>query len=78
MNDMFKSQDELKKAGGFLMKGSIVSPEKEEVIKALVYENVNLITNLQTHYFEQITGAVMRSIQAGLGVGHIEEELNRY
>lgn len=78
MNDMFKSQDELKKAGGFLMKGSIVSPEKEEVIKALVYENVNLITNLQTHYFEQITGAVMRSIQAGLGVGHIEEELNKY
>lgn len=78
MNDMFKSQDELKKAGGFLMKGSIVSPEKEEAIKALVYENVNLITNLQTHYFEQITGAVMRSIQAGLGVGHIEEELNKY
>lgn len=71
MNDMFKTQDEIKKAGGFLMKGSAVSPEKEEVIKALIYENTSLITNIQTHYFEQITGAVMRSITSGLGVGHI-------
>lgn len=78
MNDMFKTQDEIKKAGGFLMKGSVVSPEKEEVIKALIYENTSLITNIQTHYFEQITGAVMRSITSGLGVGHIEDELNKY
>ena len=53
MNDMLKSQDEVKKAGGFLMKGSLITPEKEEVIKALVYENTSLITNIQTHYFEQ-------------------------
>lgn len=66
------------KPEGFVLKGSIVTPEKEEVIKALVYENVSLITNLQTHYFEQITGAVMRSIENGLGVGHIEDELSKY
>jgi uncharacterized protein with gpF-like domain len=78
MNDMLKSQDKVKKAGGFLMKGSVITPEKEEVIKALVYENTSLITNIQTHYFEQITGVVMRSIENGLGVGHIEEELNKY
>ncbi len=78
MNDMFKTKEQAQQAGGFLLKGSLVSPEKEEVIKALVYENVSLITNLQTHYFEQITGAVMRSITSGLGVGHIEEELNKY
>lgn len=78
MNDMFKGQEEAKKAGNFLMKGSIVSPEKEEVMKALIYENTSLITNIQTHYFEQITGAVMRSITSGLGVTHIEDELNKY
>ena len=78
MNNMFKGEEEVKKAGGFLMKGSIITPEKEEVIKALTYENVSLITNIQTHYFEQITGAVMRSISSGLGVTHIEEELSKY
>lgn len=78
MNEMFKSKDELKQAGGFLMKGSAISPEKEEVMKALIYENSSLITNIQTHYFEQITGAIMRSITSGYGVGHIEEELNKY
>ena len=78
MNEMFKSKEELKQAGGFLMKGSLISPEKEEVMKALIYENSSLITNIQTHYFEQITGAVMRSITSGLGVTHIEEELRKY
>ena len=78
MNEMFKSKEELRQAGGFLMKGSAISPEKEEVMKALIYENSSLITNIQTHYFEQITGAVMRSITSGLGVTHIEKELQKY
>lgn len=78
MNEMFKKQEDVKKAGGFLLKGSAITPEKEEVMKALVYENVSLITNIQTHYFEQITGAVMRSIESGLGVSHIEDELLKY
>lgn len=78
MNDMFKGQEEVQKADGFLLKGSIISPEKEEVMKALIYENTSLITNIQTHYFEQITGAVMRSITSGLGVTHIEDELMKY
>ena len=78
INEMLKTKEDVKKAGGYLLKGSIITPEKEEVMKALIYENVNLITNLQTHYFEQITGAVMRSIQAGKGVSVIEDELNKY
>lgn len=78
MNEMFKDKEEVKKAGGFLLKGSLITPEKEEVMKALIYENTSLITNIQTHYFEQITGAVMRSITSGLGVTHIEDELNKY
>lgn len=78
INEMVKSKDELKEAGGFLLKGSAISPEKEEVIKALIYENTSLITNIQTHYFEQITGAVMRSITSGAGVTSIEKELAKY
>lgn len=78
MNEMLKGEEEIKKAGGFLLKGSIITPEKEEVMKALIYDNTTLITNLQTHYFEQITGAVMRSIQAGKGVSSVEEELLKY
>lgn len=62
----------------FMLKGSAISPEKAEVIKSLVYENVSLITNIQEEYLNQITGAVMRSIQNGLSTSHIEEELLKY
>ena len=77
MADMF-NMEKVKEAGGFVMSGSIVSPEKEEVIKALVYENVSLIKSVQDRYFEQITGAVMRSIENGEGVTYIEKELMKY
>lgn len=66
------------KPEGFVMKGSLITPEKEEVMKALIYENTSLINNIQSRYFEQITGAVMRSIQSGLGVTHISDELSKY
>lgn len=63
---------------GFSMSGSIVSSEKEEVIKALVFENVSLIKSIQDRYFEQITGAVMRSIENGDGVTTLTEEIMKY
>lgn len=78
MNEMFKSQDEIKQQGGFLLKGSMISPEKEEVIKALIYDNVNYIQSIEERYFTDITGTVMRSIQDGLGVTHVREELQKY
>lgn len=62
----------------FTMSGSIISPEKEEAIKALLFDNVSYITSIQSEYFKQITGAVSRSIQAGLGITHIEKELMKY
>lgn len=78
INNMFKDNEEAKKANGFLLKGSLVSPDKEEVIKALIYENTSLITDTQSKYFGQITGAIMRSIAAGQGITHIEDELRKY
>ena len=77
MADLFNTE-KVKQAGGFVMSGSIVSPEKEEVMKALVYENVSLIKSIEDRYFEQITGAVMRSIENGEGVTFIEEQLMKY
>lgn len=62
----------------FTMSGSIISPEKEEAVKALLFDNVSYITSIQSEYFKQITGAVSRSIQAGLGITHIEKELMKY
>ena len=62
----------------FTMAGSIVSPEKEEVIKALVFENVSLIKSINDRYFEQITGAVMRSIENGDGLTSLTEEIMKY
>ena len=70
--------EEKVKETGFTMAGSIVSPEKEEVIKALVFENVSLIKSVQDRYFEQITGAVMRSIENGEGVTSLTEEIMKY
>lgn len=66
------------KETGFTMAGSIVSPEKEEVVKALVFENVSLIKSIQDRYFEQITGAVMRSIENGDGLTSLTEEIMKY
>lgn len=70
--------EEKVKETGFTMAGSIVSPEKEEVVKALVFENVSLIKSIQDRYFEQITGAVMRNIENGGGVTELTEELMKY
>lgn len=76
MQNLFN--EEKVKQTGFSMAGSIVSPEKEEVIKALVFENVSLIKSIQDRYFEQITGAVMRSIENGEGVTTLTEEIMKY
>lgn len=78
MKEMFKDKTELKKQGGYLLKGSIITPEKEEVIKAIIYDNVNYIKSINSRYFDRITGAVMRSIENGLGVTHIQDELLKY
>ena len=77
MRSLF-DKDKVKQAGGFVLKGAAITPEKEEVMKALIYDNVSLITNIQERYFEQITGVVMRSITSGKGVTFIEEELLKY
>lgn len=66
------------KASGFALSGSAISPEKSEVIKALLFENVSLIKSIPNEYFKQITGAVARSIENGDGVKWLAHELKTY
>lgn len=66
------------KAKDFSLKGSAISPEKEEIMKALTFENVSLIKSIPNEYFKQITGAVSRSIQNGDGVKWLSQELIKY
>lgn len=63
------------KAKGFSLVGSAITPEKSEVIKALMFENVSLIKSIPDEYFKQITGAVARSIESGYGVKGLSNEL---
>ena len=63
------------KANGFLLKGSAITPEKSEIMKALMFENVSLIKSIPDEYFKQITGAVARSIEGGMGVKGLKDTL---
>ena len=66
------------KAKGFALSGSAISPEKSEVIKALLFENVSLIKSIPNEYFKQITGSVARSIESGEGVKWLARQLSEY
>ncbi len=66
------------KAKDFALKGSAISPEKSEIMKALMFENVSLIKSIPDEYFKQITGAVARSIENGYGVKWLSSELLKY
>lgn len=62
-------------AKGFTLVGSAISPEKSEIMKALMFDNVTLIKSIPDEYFKQITGAVARSIENGYGVKGLSKEL---
>lgn len=67
-----------KNAADFVLKGSAISPEKAEVIKAVLFENVSLIRSISDEYFKQITGSVARSIENGEGIKQLQKELLNY
>lgn len=65
-------------ASQFTLSGSAISPEKSEIMKALLFENVSLIKSIPDEYFKQITGAVARSIENGEGIRWLAKELHSY
>ncbi len=66
------------KTTGFALKGSAISAEKSEIMKALMFENVSLIKSIPNEYFKQITGAVARSIENGMGLKELSKEILSY
>ena len=58
--------------------GSVISRDMEQVIKASILENVSLIRSIESKYFEQITGCVTRSMQAGGSIKQLKQEILHY
>ena len=65
-------------AKDFLLKGAAITPEKSEIMKALIFENVSLIRSIHNEYFKQITGSVARSIENADGIKQLIKDLNSY
>ena len=48
---------------------------QNDVVQALIEENVSLIKSIPEHYFTEVTGLVMRSASRGRDVKFLEDEL---
>lgn len=60
------------------IKGSPITKEMSQTIKASIAENVQLIKNIQQEYFNRVSGAVYRSIQNGESLSWLKKELMKY
>lgn len=58
--------------------GSVIPRDLEQIIKASIMENVSLIKSIESKYFEQITGSVARSMQAGGSIKQLRQEILHY
>ena len=62
----------------FTIKVDYINDNMKEKVKAMIYDNVNLIKSIHSRYFEEIQGAVMRSINEGQGLDWLSEQLTKY
>ena len=58
--------------------GSVIPRDLEQVIKASIMENVSYIKNIPEKYFEQVTGCVARSMQAGGSIKQLRQEILQF
>lgn len=65
-------------AAGLTLKGDVYGAEISEIMTATVAENVSLIRSIPERYFDQIQGAVMRSITTGGGLSELVPFINQY
>ena len=64
--------------GQVSLRTSVISENLKEVSKALITENVNLITSIPEKYLSEVSGAVMRSITSGEGIKDLIPAINKY
>lgn len=65
-------------SGGLSLKTGVVTAGQEEVVTALVAENVSLIKSIPQQYFKDVTGSVMRSITTGQGISDLIPDIQKY
>lgn len=65
-------------SGGLSLKTGVVPKGMTDVAKALVAENVSLITSIPEQYLKDITGSVMRSITTGNGLADLTPAIAKY
>lgn len=65
-------------SGGLSLKTGVVPEGMEEVSQSIINENVALIKSIPQEYLKNVSGAVMRSISVGSGVGDIITEIQKY
>jgi SPP1 gp7 family putative phage head morphogenesis protein len=65
-------------AGELSLKLNFIPSSLKEVSNASIAENVSLIKSIPDTYFNQITGAVMRSITTGGGVKSLMRHFKKY
>lgn len=62
------------KKGGFSVEFKL-TPASRDILKATIFENVNLIKSIPAQYLTQVEGMVMRSVQVGRDLGSLTKEL---
>lgn len=67
-----------KLSGGLSLKTSTIPKGLEEVSKASIYENVQLIKSIANEYLDDVWGSVMRSITTGSGLADLIPALSNY
>ena len=66
-----------KLTGGLSLNTSVVTEGQQEVVTALLAENVSLIESIPQQYMKDATGAVMRSITTGDGLADLIPALDK-
>ena len=70
------SYEQAFRAAGFTVKFE-PSRARNDVVQALIRENVDLIKSIPSQYFTQVNGLVMRSVTAGRDVGYLTDQLHK-
>jgi uncharacterized protein with gpF-like domain len=61
-----------------VIKGNLVTPDMEDIMRASIEANVELINSVPSSYMKDITGEVMRAITTGYGEQDIRLALEKY
>lgn len=65
-------------SGQLTLKTDVLNDSLRDVLVSTVVENVGLIKRIPEKYLDNVTGAVMRSIQTGNGLADLTPQLDQY